>query len=470
MALPTPEGLQCEVLALPERGHYVVLGTAGSGKTTMAILRAVYLAKLQGERVLLVTFNKALVTYLRSTSRGELENVDVVNYHRFARGYLNSRGLMGRHDIVPAYSQNKWTKTELIAKALEKLKSLIPHEEIFHRPLEIFVEEINWIQKMGINDLQQYLKAEDIGKGGTKLSLTHRELFFHVFQEYLSIRQNYDYKYDLEDLAQYVRDELEKDRDQRMYKHIIIDEGQDLSPTMLQSLTKAIPPSGSLTYFGDVAQQIYGGRISWRQAGFVSPKIWLFKQNYRNTKEIARLALAISKSSFFKENVDLVEPQFPRASGPLPAIIKFTDTEKEIKSLITQVKHFSQNETVAVLVRNRETVSSIRQHLRVNNIASYELKGEMNTWDSSPSIYVGTFHSAKGLEFDIVFMPFCNDHNLPSSDRIISLDDVDEAMSEEIKLLYVGVTRAKRGLIITSTGEVTELLPANDGLYQEVNK
>ena len=96
MTLPTPEGLQYEVLALPEQGHFVVLGTAGSGKTTMAILRAAYLAKLHEEKVLLVTFNKALVTYLRSISEGELGDVDVRNYHRFARGYLSSRGLLGK--------------------------------------------------------------------------------------------------------------------------------------------------------------------------------------------------------------------------------------------------------------------------------------------------------------------------------------------------------------------------------------
>jgi ABC-type uncharacterized transport system YnjBCD ATPase subunit len=45
MALPTPEGKQKEVLCLPELGHFVVLGTAGSGKTTLAIHRSAYIAK-----------------------------------------------------------------------------------------------------------------------------------------------------------------------------------------------------------------------------------------------------------------------------------------------------------------------------------------------------------------------------------------------------------------------------------------
>ena len=53
MALSQPRGKQLEVLDLKPEGHNVVLGTAGSGKTTLAIYRAIYLATLDDkERVL----------------------------------------------------------------------------------------------------------------------------------------------------------------------------------------------------------------------------------------------------------------------------------------------------------------------------------------------------------------------------------------------------------------------------------
>ena len=35
----------------------------------------------------------------------------------------------------------------------------------------------------------------------------------------------------------------------RKYKHIVIDEGQDLSPVSVESLVHAIPEDGTLTYF-----------------------------------------------------------------------------------------------------------------------------------------------------------------------------------------------------------------------------
>jgi RecA/RadA recombinase len=67
--LPRPLGRQKEVLALPAAGHTVVLGTAGSGKTTLALHRAAYLANPATDhagRTLLVTFNKCLVAYLQA--------------------------------------------------------------------------------------------------------------------------------------------------------------------------------------------------------------------------------------------------------------------------------------------------------------------------------------------------------------------------------------------------------------------
>ena len=60
-----PDGKQNEVLALPAKGHNVILGTAGSGKTTMALLRAIVLSYLPSSpQLLVVTFNRALVQYM----------------------------------------------------------------------------------------------------------------------------------------------------------------------------------------------------------------------------------------------------------------------------------------------------------------------------------------------------------------------------------------------------------------------
>jgi len=112
----------------------------------------------------------------------------------------------------------------------------------------------------------------------------------------------------LDDIAYHVHQEYLNDDHPRRYRHIIIDEGQDFSPEMIRSLVCAVPEDGSLTFFGDVAQQIYGQRTSWRDAGLIISKAWEFKENYRNTQQIARLGLEISKMPYFQGIADIVEP------------------------------------------------------------------------------------------------------------------------------------------------------------------
>jgi superfamily I DNA and RNA helicase len=92
-SLPLPVGRQREVLYLPSSGHFVVLGTAGSGKTTLAILRAAYLGNPNAEnngQTILVTFNRAPVSYLRHFRGPDFRNVVVENYHLFARGFRSA--------------------------------------------------------------------------------------------------------------------------------------------------------------------------------------------------------------------------------------------------------------------------------------------------------------------------------------------------------------------------------------------
>lgn len=470
MPLPTPEGKQREVLCLPEQGHYIVLGTAGSGKTTLAIHRAAYLAKRTRttQKILLVTFNKSLVTYLNAIGEDSLDKVHVRNYHWFARGYLGHNGMLGYNDIVPSMTYEKENKKlTYITEALAEIIEEEGNNATLSRAPEVFYEEIGWMQKMGITTLDEYVDAERIGRSGTRIIRDKRKYFFAVYERYHTIREKYGYRYDWDDLAHTVKDQLSDDEDERMYKHIIIDEGQDLSPVMLQSLALAIPEDGSITFFGDVAQQIYGGRISWRNAGLsVAPKdIWRFDQNYRNSKEIADLAIAISKQPFFKQSSDLVTPKQPVASGPKPVLVEFPDEGKELDWVIKSAVVLADKQSVAILVRSRAAVKRIKRRLELQRKSYQELDRDLNSWDSSPGISVGTYHSAKGLEFDAVMIPHCSKDYIPDKDKITALEDREEALSEDAKLIYVAVTRARRGLVLSYSGEITEVIPESDTLY-----
>jgi superfamily I DNA/RNA helicase len=464
-SLPKPLKKQREVLYMPVTGHAAVLGTAGSGKTTLALYRAAYLSESDlphGGKTLLLTFNKALVTYLRFLRPVELRNVQIENYHLFARGYLSVRGKMSYNCICSDSDERQRYVTE----ALKNIEENHEPSKFFKRPIQFFMDEIRWILSHGITTEDNYVRVERVGRIGTNLSRRLRPVMFEILEEYLRIRNEHGKLYDWDDLALHVKQEFAKDTSDRLYRHIIIDEGQDFSPEMIRSLASAIPEEGSLTFFGDVAQQIFGQRMSWREAGLQIPQVWKFKENYRNTKQIAQLGLALSQMPFFEGIADLVEPTSPRADGPLPTLARCEDERQQIDIAIKTARSAASTQSVAILVKNRQQERHFSSRLGSEAV---RLHRDLETWKDGPGIFHGTYHASKGLEFDMVILPFLDADNLPDQDYISSHGE-EEALTHDGRLLYVALTRAKTNLVLLFTGEITPLLPSDKSLYQEVQQ
>ena len=465
MPLPTPIGRQKEVLYLPAKGHVVVLGTAGSGKTTLAILRSAYLADRATDhfgRTLLVTYNRALVTYLSHLASSVLSNVTVENYHKFARGYLNSRGKMGGSRSVAGPDE----RTNLVRVAVAEVAASNKKHPLFARSLEFIVEEIRWISQQGIQTLDQYHGAPPTLPSELPTDTT-LPLIWQIRDAYRDIRGKYGKLYDWDDIAISVRDEFAADSRARQYKHVVIDEGQDFSPVMIQSLVNAVPVDGSVTFFGDVAQQIYGSRVSWRSAGLIlKGEPWFFKENYRNTKQIADLALAMTKMPFYSEAADLVSPTASKAAGPLPYLVTLSAGAREDKFVKEQAIKSSAAGSVAILTTDHDTRRHFSSLFPAGTFT--ELTNKMATWKSSAGLSIGTYYSAKGLEFDSVILPRLDAGRMPATDSIAALGE-DRAFADAGRLLYVGITRARQDLILTCSGPHTPLLPSSPQLLQRLS-
>jgi len=348
-----------------------------------------------------------------------------------------------------------------IAAAIDSAGAAGIRNPILDRPHEFFDEEFNWIQGHGIGNLQDYIDVKRTGRS-SGLKSAHRPMLFDVYERYLRLRGQAGKLYDWGDLASAVLSELRKDRSDRFYRHIVIDEGQDFSPEILRSLAAAIPPDGSLTFFGDIAQQIYGHRMSWRSAGLKPRQVWKFKDNYRNTRQIARLALSLAEMPHFPDDPDLVEPKAPTADGPLPALVRQSSEAKERELVVSEGKNRAQTGSVAILLRTRRQESELKQHLPEG---ATRLHRDLGVWPSGPGLFYGTYHASKGLEFDTVLLPFLSEGNWPHP-RDIKVLGRREAEIRDSRLLYVGITRARTDLVLTHSGQPTALLPPNPKLYQ----
>ncbi|MDO8211010.1 3'-5' exonuclease [Conexibacter sp. CPCC 206217] len=463
MTLPRPVGEQRRVVSMTPSGHAVVLGTAGSGKTTMAVHRAAHLGDPRTGHAgptLLLTYNRALLAYFDHLGAATLPNVTVCNYHRFARGYLNARGLMGTDEIVKSDQSRKG----FIRMALDDVRRERGTAGVLGRDEEFFFSELRYMAQHGLLTRETYLASERIGRRQA-LDPAARPLVFDVQDRYVALRAARGFRYDWDDIAFYARCAFELDGPQRMYRHIVIDEGQDFSPEMIRSLALAMRADGSLTLFGDVAQQIYGRGISWRRAGLNVNAVWRFEHNYRNTPEVAALGLEIAAMPYFRDQPDMVAPRGFRASGPPPTLVRLSDIVAESSFVVQQARAASVTDSVGVLLTRHEDEPRFAAAFQ----GAQRLDRDLERWRGGPGISYGTVHSAKGFEFDTVILVGVTADRWPEP-RAVAADGEEEATAVGGRLLYVGVTRARQNLIMTATGDLTRLLPGADGLWTTVTR
>jgi DNA helicase-2/ATP-dependent DNA helicase PcrA len=77
-----------------------------------------------------------------------------------------------------------------------------------------------------------------------------------------------------------------------------------------------------------------------------------------------------------------------------------------------------------------------------------EDRAEQNNPPTLPGVVLSTLHAAKGLEWDHVFLVGINDGILP----------MGEAIEEERRLFYVGLTRARRTIHLSYSGQASQFL------------
>lgn len=456
-----PRGKQEEVMALPAKGHIVVLGTAGSGKTTIALLRAYHLANIpDAGKVLLVTFNRALVKYMEAIKNFQSKNLVVENYHKYARGYLKSRGKILHGNIIVSSME----KEKYIEKALQDLSLKYPLESTYKRSKDFFLEEISFIEKFGLVNFEEYKKAERIGRAASNIKRENRKWVFYLFEKYIELRENDGKKYDWDDMAYYVFNELKIDVNRR-YSHIIIDEGQDFSPMMIKSLVESVDKNGSFTFFGDVAQQIYGSRLSWRDSGIDVSKVWKFDINYRNPESIMKFAKAITQNKYWKKDKDMIEATTQIAKGPKPVLIEFLNEQEEIMWIVKQAIEVGKTASTVIICKKRYEIDMLLYKLKEKGCIGIEIDKNTPGFADEKKVYLSTYYAAKGLEFDNVFIPFLSKKRFSSFDNILQTESENEFYADRIKLLYVAATRSKYGLYMSYSGELTQLFPKKSNTY-----
>ncbi|HEY1351899.1 MAG TPA: 3'-5' exonuclease [Ktedonobacteraceae bacterium] len=436
-------------------------GTAGCGKTTLGIYRALRLAE-EGRHVLVVTYNRRLASTMKTLIEeliGPLPANLEVKTVSSVMGSLLLTALKiprGDPDELPR---------RFLREALAEVRAM-ETTQVLRRDERFFADEIRGIIKgLDLGSVQAYLAIKRYGRK-TALGPGQRTAVWRVYSAYQRRMQAADI-HEYADAAPMVLALAKSGQLSTRYDDIIVDEAQDLKPVDLQALQGLVAPDGTLLVLGDAAQTLYSRGFSWVQAGISARgRTAILRVNHRNTCQIAEAAAQLIRYNRLMRSTDeYVDPQWTRRAGPAPRLLTSPSTYEQIDLVYRQILELLDTETcrpadIAILCSSNKACAQYKGIL-----AGHGLRAVLHTDQEfdilEEQIKVMTIHAAKGLEFPVVFLMGLTEGNLPRAAMQVGQDE-EEALLEierERMLCYVGITRAAEMLyLVTVRGRQSRFL------------
>jgi len=435
------------------KGPAKVTGAAGTGKTVVAVHRAVRLARRNpNAEVLLTTFNKTLAKVIEASAQKlapELKNLTVSNLDRLAIGWY--RELYGK--------KPRMARDDDVKAALEQATRELGLPEWASLSF-VSAEWRRIVDAWGIKEIEEYLKVDRSGRG-TPLNASRRKEIWPVFaraQELLSSRGRLTW-------GRLARSLLDRADELKRFGHVVVDEVQDLRPVQLQLLREIVPEGDNdLFLAGDAAQRIYQTRVPWRHLGIEtvgrSQRLWI---NYRTTRQIADFAAAVLPDEIQEAEGENVIPQaISLLDGENPEVQVFANAGEEVVALASWLRHlFEQGfapEQIAVVARTGKILQR-RAKTAVKRAGLPAL--DMKDGAEGPGVRLATMHRVKGMEFRAVAVIGVEDGTVPNDYALKQQEteaDRNAAMALERQLLFVALSRPREKLWISAVGKASPFL------------
>lgn len=448
--------------ALVERdwsGPARVAGTAGTGKTIVALHRAAHLARHDAKaQILLTTFSAplahALAAKLRVLAEAEPDlprRITVKALRQVAYDWYSE--VFGQPQIA---SEAQVGALVAAAKKEGAGEGMTP---------EFLIEE--WhrvVDAWQVPDAESYAAVPRLGRK-TRLGPKQRDAAWTVFaavRKGLAMRKLTSWPSIFARLTEHL-----EQGGLAPFTHAVVDEAQDLSVAearFLAALGKRRPDG--LFFAGDLGQRIFQLPFSWKSLGLdVRGRSHALKVNYRTSHQIRTAADRLLPAVI--ADMDGVEEgrrgTVSMFDGPPPDLQLAIDEDGEVATVAAFVRAcvasgMSHGE-ICILFRSSRQAERARTAARQADAPFVELS---DARDRDPArLSLATMHQAKGLEFRAVAVMACDEDALPDPDRLANVGDeadLEEAFDTERHLLYVACTRARDRLLISGVAPGSEFL------------
>ncbi len=435
-----------------------VSGSAGTGKTVVALHRAANILRQHPQaRLLLTTFSLPLANALEGKLRilagedgGVVHSVTVLPFKGVAHELFTLA--FGHH---PRASTEDQIRAALKTAASEaSLTSFTPRF--------LASEWLNVVDAWQLASLDAYQSVPRLGRKN-RLGAKQREKLWPIFvraRQLMEAQGLLTWPSIFGKVTAHFAPRADKP-----FTHAVIDEAQDLGVPELRMLA-AITPSGldALFFAGDLGQRIFQEPFSWKALGVdIRGRSRTLKVNYRTSHQIRLAADRLLPQSV--QDVDGNE-QDRRGTvsvfnGPDPELQTFADADREIQGVADWIKHSVADgiapAEIGIFVRSNAQLARARAAVKAAGQTQLELSERAEQPEGR--VAIGTMHLAKGLEYKAVVVMACDDDVLPLQERIETVADeseLDEVHDTERNLFYVACTRARDRLLVSGVKPASE--------------
>ena len=452
---------QLPIVSQNRLGVEVICGAAGSGKTSTALLRLKSLfymfatrrqreADIEPVHALVLTFNRTLAGYVRNLAEHQVtEDIDVdLEIETFGRW------AMSRLDYPDIEDRKAKRKLRALAARVDELT------------IDYVVSEVEYLLgRFRPEDLQDYISTERTGRGtlprvGRRL---RQNILAEVVAPYLEWMQRNNIL-DWNSLAIHMQQNI----DPIGYDVVIVDESQDFSANQLRAIRQHLGQDHAVTFVIDTAQRIYARGFTWAEAGYtVRPeRSHMLRQNHRNTRQIAGFAAGLLEGMGIEGDGALPNLNNAQSTGPLPVILKglYRNQAQWAVDYIDDNVNLEEDSVAFLKPLGGKWFSEIARRLAQEGIEYVDITRESEWPEGSENVALSTFYSAKGLEFDYVFILGLSDETTQFGD-----EDSEDKVFVLRRLLAVAIARARKAVVIGyKPGEESRLVAFfEEGTYME---
>lgn len=453
---------QATLVHLPTEGQFLVRGAAGAGKSTVALARALHVARqplLHGAaRVLLLARSPSLAADLAARRDALAPQAAARIDVDFAASWCH-RFLATPAAPAPPLRRGEF---ELLVGLAVQLVRRRNKRLVLRQPLSFFTSEFHsMVLSLGLERLEEYLAVEREGRA-RPLDDESRKAVFAVFAEVRRLAARFGRTLPMALVPAALR-RLATTR-APPYDHVVVDDAHLLAPIELK-LVRALSSGGSLTLFSALEHRFDPLAAKLTELGLGRlDRTEVLPRSLRGPKAIYKAALAILKRRGGASSSDLKAIVPDAIDGPRPRLIVAADWQGELDALVGQLQLLQREgrplADAAVLAASEGDLELVATALAAAGLPAQHVRDDESAPLRPDAVRLVPLHAAPGREFPLLFLLDCNLGAYPRQKQDLAPHERPLAVENAARLLHLALTRAtEEALLFASEPTLSPLLP-----------